>query len=93
MINPFDGFSPLQKGKLLKKLESHTYNFNKDEEIISELKNTNIICILLEGYAKIININYLGEEILIEELYENSIFSTNISHINNSECQIIAIET
>ena len=92
MINPFDGLSALQRAKLLKKLESHIYNFNKDEEIISELKNTNIICILLEGYAKIININYLGEETLIEELYENSIFGTNISHINNSECQIIAIE-
>ena len=91
MNNPFDGLSELQKNKLLKKLESHTYKYNKNEEILSTLKNTNIICILLEGSAKISNINYLGEETIVEELYENSVFGTNISNIDNIECQIKAI--
>ena len=91
MNNPFDGLSELQKNKLLKKLESHIYKYNKNEEILSTLKNTNIICILLEGSAKISNINYLGEETVVEELYENSVFGTNISNIDNIECQIKAI--
>ena len=92
MINPFQGLSGLQKSKLLRKLESHTYQFNKNEEIIPTLKNTNIICIILEGSAKIINTNYLGEETLVEELYENSIFGTNMSNIGNTETRIIATE-
>ena len=92
MIGPFDGLSSLQKNKLLKILESHTYSFDKNEEILAKLKSTNITCILLEGYAKIIATNYLGEEILIEELSENSILGTNTSNIDNSEFQIIAVE-
>ena len=92
MINPFDGLTSLQQAKLLKLLESHIYDFNEHEEILPKLKNTNIVCILIEGYAKIINTNYLGEETLIEELYENSVFGTNISNIDNVEYQIMAIE-
>ncbi len=92
MMNPFEGLSNLQIDRLLKKLESHTYNFNKNDEIFSKLKNTNIICILIEGHAKIIKTNDLGEEILIEELFENDVFGTNFYNIDSSDCQIIALE-
>ena len=92
MINPFEGLSELQKRKLLEKLETHIYSFNENEEILPTLKSKNIFCILLEGYAKIISTNYLGEETLIEDLLENSVFSTNISGIDNVEFQIKAIE-
>ncbi len=92
MISPFEGLSPLQKAKLVRKLESHIYKFNKQEEILPKLKQTNIVCILLEGHAKIVDINYLGEETLVEELFENNVFGTNISNINNFEYQIIALE-
>ena len=67
MISPFQGFTELQKRKLLLKLETHTYKFNKNEEILSNSLSKNIICIILDGSAKIVNINYLGEEILIED--------------------------
>ena len=82
MISPFQGISELQKNKLL-----------KNEEILSILKTTNILCILNEGSAKIININYLGEETLVDELYQDSVFGTNISNINNSETHIIAMDS
>ncbi len=92
MISPFEGLSNLQQARLLEKLESHIYDFNKGEEILPKLKNTNILCILIEGHAKIVNINYLGEESLIEELQENSVFGTNISSIDNIDYQIIALD-
>ncbi len=92
MNNPFDGISELQKNKLFKILETHTYNFNKNEEILQTLKSENILCILIEGHANIININYNGEEYLVEELTENSVFGSNISSINHIEYQIRAIE-
>lgn len=92
MNNPFNDISELQKNKLFKLLETHIYTFNKNEEMISTLKNENIICILLEGYAQIVNISYNGEENLIEELTENSVFGTNISNISDNEYQIRAIK-
>jgi len=92
MNGPFSGISELQKNKLLKMLQTHTYNFNKNEEILSTLQSENIICIVLEGNAEIVNINYNGEENLIEELQKNSVFGTNISNINDNEHQIRATE-
>ena len=92
MNNPFNDISELQKNKLFKLLETHIYTFNKNEEMISTLKSENIICILLEGYAQIVNISYNGEENLIEELTENSVFGTNISNISDNEYQIRAIK-
>lgn len=92
MNSPFDGITELQKNKLFKLLATHLYTFNKNEEILQTLKNDNIICILLEGYAHIININYNGEENLVEELYENSVFGTNVSDIDYNEYQVRAIE-
>ena len=93
MKGPFDGISENKKEKLFKLLETHSYSYNESEEILPTLKNENIICILLKGYAKIVNINYNGEEYISEELFENSIFGTNISGIDYKEYQIIAIES
>ena len=92
MKDPFFEISELQKTKLLKLLATHIYNFNKNENIIQVLNNTNFIGIILEGYAKIININYMGEENLSQELFPNSVFGTNISGIDNTECQIIVVD-
>ncbi|MBO5398527.1 MAG: Crp/Fnr family transcriptional regulator [Clostridia bacterium] len=92
MNSPFTGISELQKHKLFKILQTHEYSFNKNEEILSTLKGENIICILLEGHAQIVSISYNGEENLIEELYKDSIFGTNISNISDSEYQITALE-
>lgn len=92
MINPFENLTDLQRNRLFKKLESHTYQYNKNEEILSTLKNSNIVCIMIYGTAKIVNTNYLGEETLIEELTENSVFGTNISNIDNTENSIIATD-
>ena len=43
-----------------------------------------------EGSATITINTYDGDEILVEELYNNSIFGSNISDIDNKDCQIIA---
>lgn len=92
MINPFDGISELQKTKLIKLLQAHTYKFNKNEEILPTSKNENIVCVLLEGQANICNISYNGEEYISEILIENSLFGTNISGIDYNEYQIRAVE-
>lgn len=92
MNAPFEGISELQKNKLFKLLGTHIYTFNKNQEILPTIKNDNIVCILLEGRAHIVNIDYNGDETLVEDLLENSVFGSSISDIDSNECQIRAIE-
>lgn len=92
MNTPFEGISEFQKNKLFKLLGTHIYTFNKNQEILPTIKNDNIVCILLEGRAHIVNIDYNGDETLVEDLLENSVFGSSISDIDSNECQIRAIE-
>ena len=90
MISPFDGLNKLQINKLFDLLSVHQYRYHENEEILPTIKNENIICIILQGYAQIIYMEYNGDEILMENLYKNSVFGTNISGTNNDNCEIIA---
>ena len=78
--------------KLYELLGVHIYKYSKKEEILYTLKSKNVIGILLNGSAQIIYIEYSGNEIIIENLSENSVFGTTMSPINNENCQIIAKE-
>lgn len=88
MSTIFADISEVQKNKLFKLLEAHIYQFSDNEEILQTIKGINIICIILEGSANMIEINYNGDENLIEELETESVFGTAISDMNDKECQI-----
>ena len=90
MKNPFENLSKLQISKLYDLLGVHIYKFKKNQEVLPTIKNENIIAIILDGYAQIVNIEYNGNEIIMEDLHKNSIFGTNISSTNSDSCQIIA---
>lgn len=92
MDSPFFNLSNLQINKLFQLLEAHVYSYHKNEEILSTIKGGNIVCIVLEGSAQITYIEYNGNEILIDNLYKDSVFGTNISATDNENCQIIAKE-
>ncbi len=92
MDTPFSGMSELQKNKLFNLLKAHIYTFNKNQEIWSTIKNDQIICILLEGHAHIINIDYNGRQNLVEDLFKDSVFGSYISDIDSNDCQIRATE-
>jgi len=92
MSVPFQGLSRVQVNKLFDLLGVHRYKFNKNEEILPTIKNENIVCIILNGSAQIIYIEYNGNEIVIDNLFPNSIFGTNFSLTNDENCQIIAKE-
>ena len=89
---PFEGLTKLQIGKLLVLLGVHRYKYSKGEEIIPTIKNDNIIGIILDGFAQIINIEYNGNELVQENLGKDSVFGTTISATNSEACQIIAKE-
>lgn len=92
MSNIFDDLSKAQMTKLFDLLGVHRYKFNKNQEVLPTLKNGNIIGIIMSGYAQIIHIEYNGNEIVMEDLIENSVFGTNISATNSENCQILAKE-
>lgn len=92
MDNIFYGISESQKNKLFKLLKGHIYSFQKNEEMLTTISSENIICILLEGTAQIVNLNYNGEETLTEKLSKDNVFGTNISDIKNTEHHIKALE-
>ena len=90
MSTPFQDLTKSQINKLYDLLDVHIYTFNDNQEILPTIKNENIIGIILDGYAQILNIEYNGNEIITENLYKNSIFGSNISLTNSENYQIIA---
>lgn len=90
MKSVFTDITELQKNKLFKLLKAHIFNFSENEEILQTVRGKNIICIILEGSATMVEITYNGDENLIENLEKESIFGTAISDMNDKECQVRA---
>lgn len=90
MKKPFDDLSTAQINKLYVLLGVHIYNYKKNQEILPTIKSDNIIGIILEGSAQIKNIEFNGNEIILETLLKNDIFGTNISATDTESYQIIS---
>lgn len=90
MYSPFENLSKSQINKLFDLLGVHIYRFLKNQEILPTIKNENIVAIILDGYAQILNYEYNGNEIVVENLVKDSVFGSNISLTNSENYQIIA---
>ncbi len=87
---PFTDINENNIEKLIDELKGHIYTFNKNEEILSTIRAKNMLCIVLEGSCQIIKTTYNGDEIIVENLYENSIFGSNFSDIDNIDTIIMS---
>lgn len=92
MKSPFAGLSKAQITKLYKLLEVHIYKYKSGQEILPTIRHDNIVCIILEGYAQIIDTEYNGNEIIKQNLYKDGICGSNISLTDSEDYQIIAKE-
>jgi len=92
MINLFHNINEKDQEKLLRLLEASTYTFKKDTTIFSNLRDENIIGIIVSGYIQIVRNDYNGNRTIIEELEENSIFGSMLSSISNKEYDIVTKE-
>lgn len=92
MVSPFTGISDKEQKKLFTLLRAHIYNFDVNQNILSILKNDDVLGIIENGYAEITRIDYNGNKSIIEQLDQNSIFGTTISSIDNNEFSIITKE-
>ena len=66
--------------------------YRKNSNILPYIKSSNLIGIIVYGSLQIIKTDYNGDQSLIEELKQNDIFGTIISHINGNEYEIITKE-
>ena len=92
MTKIFDNISLPNKRKLLYLLQAHSFTFNKDSSLQSFVKNENIIGIITSGYIQITRTDASDNRIIIEELYEEDIFGTQISNLKNNDYDIITKE-
>lgn len=89
MIDPFRKIDDKDKIKLLKLIEGFTYKFSKNVDILTKLKLDDSIGILIKGSAHIIKIDYNGNKTIVDELLENSIFSSKTLFISDSKYELI----
>ena len=88
----FDDISHTNKGKLLKLLQTHTFTFKSDKNILTPIKGDNIIGIVAEGSINIVQNNYNGEKIVVERLNKDDVFGTMFLDIANDDFDIITLE-
>lgn len=79
------------KALLLKDLEANIVYFEKNDSI-SAIRLNQVIGIVNEGYIQIVKSDYYGNNVIIEELYKDSVFGSNISFSINEGCEILAKE-
>ena len=92
MNSPFVDISTVQRNKLFNLLRVHFYRYKKNQEILATIKNENIVVIIISGHAQIVTSDYNGNEIIVEDLYEDDLFGTNISFTSYENCEIYAKE-
>ncbi len=92
MNSPFVDISGVQRNKLFNLLRVHFYKYKKNQEILSTIKSENIVVIIISGHAQISSTDYNGNEMMVEDLYADDVFGTNISFTSYENCQIFAKE-
>ncbi len=92
MTDPFKNISPKNCEKLLYMLEVNRLTFPKNKLILNNIREKNIIGIVMSGVIQIIKIDYNGNRTIIEELAENGVFGTNFSPLLNIEYDILTKE-
>ena len=91
-MEPFQNISSRNQKILLRYFEASQLFFKKNSSILQNIKGDNLIGIIVYGSLQITKTDYNGNISLIEELEENDIFGTLISHINSNEYEIITKE-
>lgn len=92
MNDLFKNISGNKKDELLKILKADTFIFKKNSIILNILKQNNIIVYIEYGHIQIIRNDYNGNTIIIEDLKNNSTFSSITSSISNNDYEIITKE-
>lgn len=98
-INIFYNIEENDVKKMLNCFEAKTITYKKDTTVISNLGNTNIIGIIIDGNANLIRNDFDGNRIVLEKMEKGSIFgkvfssySDELSVIATTNCNIITFD-
>lgn len=88
-LSIFKNMDPNEIDEALKKLGTRRINFRKEHIIVSNLVDDDLIGVILNGKASIVNYDYFGNRDIIDSLEYDDAFGKSFSHIN-SDVSIIA---
>ena len=98
-ISIFKGIDEQNVESMLKCFEAKTIGYKKDTTVISNLANTNIIGIIIDGTANLVKSDYDGNRVILEKLEKGSIFgevftsySDELSVITTSTCTVTTFD-
>ena len=88
-LSIFKGINPSEIPGILKSLGARRIIFRKEHIIMSNLVEDDIIGVILDGKASIINYDYSGNRDIIDSLEYDAVFGKAFSHLDN-DVSIIA---
>ncbi len=98
-ITIFNGIEDKDVKNMLNCFEARTISYKNGTTIVSNLANTNIIGIMLDGSSNLIKLDYNGNRTIIEKLERGSVFgkvflplSDELSVIATDECTVITFD-
>ena len=88
----FKDIDEASKNKILRELEAITARYEKNQIILSSVKNDDIICLIQSGHIQVIKNDANGNHIIIEDLYEGDIFGSISANISSNDFEIVTKE-
>jgi CRP-like cAMP-binding protein len=98
-LSIFNNMSQEEIDNALKNLGARRITFRKDHIIISNLVDDDLIGIIINGKASIVNYDYEGNRDIIDTLEYNNVFgkpffniNSDVSIIANTDCEVLFID-
>lgn len=96
----FNNITEEEKNKLLNCLQCRQVTYKKERTIISNLVNTRLICIVIDGIVDLVKYDYNGNRTIIEELVKDDVFgevfsanlSSDIAVVAKTDCEIMFLD-
>ena len=98
-LSIFKNMSPNEIDDALKGLGARRISFRKEHIIVSNLVDDDLIGVILNGKASIVNYDYSGNRDIIDSLEYDAVFGKPFSHIDNdvsiiaaTDCEVLFID-
>ncbi len=88
--NLFYNLSEKEIKKIFKKAETKTIEYKRDQIIITNVRHTNLVGLILEGSAKVMSFDINANKTLLEELEKDDVFGSIFSFLTENELEVIA---
>ncbi len=98
-LSIFKNMSPSEIDDALKSLGTRRISFRKDHIIVSNLVDDDLIGVIIDGKASIVNYDYSGNRDIIDSLEYDAVFGRPFSHIDNdlsiiaaTDCEVLFLD-